>query len=436
VNAGRRANLLAVAGGVLVAVVLLELLLRVLPLRDPSMTPAFQNPPWQSWADPAWGNPAPEAYRAAPTIGYEHAPDLDVRVPLAARPAGSFELRTNERGLRRDGATAVPKPPGRRRVLVLGDSHTDGYVDNAESFSTLLETALGAARGADGVDVLNAGVVGYSPVQEVLWYERHAVELAPDVVLLVLYAGNDVMELSDPSKPAVDDVTGAITAPAEAPPAGAAGPGRFGPHDRLDALRIVRWTRAAVRYGPLAPFWQRWHLPGRVTQVGEYRTDTLVAVLRTCHGCFYQSLQQAAFVQRHPDDARRNLDRIVGLVGHLAGEAATRNARLVVALLPTRAQVEPERAHEERARTAALLALGPTDLAFEDVVLVDLARRLDAASIAVVPLLEPLRRAAAAEPQYYPRDWHLAPPGHRTVAAALVPSVTSSLTPASDQASR
>src|SRR6185369_4047146 len=147
----------------------------------------------------------------------------------------------------------------------------------------------------------NAGVVGYSPVQEAGWYEAHAADLAPDLVVLVLYAGNDVMELSDPSKPAIDPATSRITAPAEAAPPGAAGPGRFGPHDRLDALRIVLWARAAVRYGPLAPLWQRLRLPGRVTRVGEYRTDTLAEVLRTCHGCFYQSLQQASFAARHPE---------------------------------------------------------------------------------------------------------------------------------------
>ena len=435
-NEGRRGNLLAIAGGVLFALVLLEVLLRVLPLRDPSMTAAFQNPPWEAWADPAWGNPGPDAYRPAPTLGYEHAPGLDVRVPLAARPAGSFELRTNELGLRRDVPTAVPKPPGLRRVLVLGDSHTDGYVDNAESFSTLLESDLRRMLGTDAVEVLNAGVVGYSPVQEVLWYEAHASDLAPDAVVLVLYSGNDVMELSDPSKPAVDVATGRITAPAEAPPPGAAGPGRFGPHDRLDAIRIVRWMRAAVRYGPLAPLWQRWRLPGRVTQVGEYRTDTLVDVLRTCHGCFYQSLQQASFAQHHPEAARRDLDQVIALVTHFAGETGARNARLVVALLPTRAQVEPERARDERARTARLLDLGAADLGFEDEVLDRLDRGLAAASLAVVPLLDPLRRAAAAAPQYYPRDWHLAPTGHRTVAAALAPAVVSTLRPAPDQATR
>ena len=73
---------------------------------------------------------AQKAYRAAPKMAYEHAPSVREHVPLAARADGGFEFRTNELGLRRDFATAIPKPHGLRRVLVLGDSQTDGYVAN------------------------------------------------------------------------------------------------------------------------------------------------------------------------------------------------------------------------------------------------------------------------------------------------------------------
>jgi lysophospholipase L1-like esterase len=436
VSGVRLGNLVAIAAGTLFALLVVELALRVLPLRDPTMLTAFQSPPWQAWADPAWGNPSAAAYRAAPKMAYEHVPSVREHVALAARTDGGFEFRTNELGLRRDVSTAIPKPHGLRRVLVLGDSHADGYVANAESFSTLLEASLQRALATDAVEVLNAGVSGYSPVQEQAWYETYGAELAPDVVVLVLYAGNDVMDLADPTRPSIDAETGRIVAPAQAKPSSSAGPGNFAGHDPLDSIRVVRWSRAAVRYGPLAPLWQRFGLPGRVRQIGDFHVDTLVEVMRTCHGCFYQSLKQAAYARHHPDTARRDIGQLVRLAARLDAEVRAHGGQLVVAVLPTRSQVEPERARDERDRAAQLLDLTPVDLTFEDTVLAELSRGLRAASLNFVDLLEPLRRAARDTPQYYERDWHLSPLGHRAVAAALAPSLINTLKPAPDQASR
>jgi hypothetical protein len=268
------------------------------------------------------------------------------------------------------------------------------------------------------------------------WYETHGAELAPDVVVLVLYAGNDVMDLADPTRPSIDAATGRIVAPAEGNPSTSAGPGNFAGHDRLDSIRIVRWSRAAVRYGPLAPLWQRFGLPGRLRQIGDFHIDTLVEVLRTCHGCFYQSLKQAAYARHHPDTARRDIGQIVALATRLDAEVRAHGGQLVVAVLPSRPQVEPERARDERDHTARLLDLTPIDLAFEDTVLTELSHGLEAASLNFVRLLEPLQRAAVDAPQYYERDWHLDPLGHRTVAAALAPSLINTLKPPADQASR
>jgi len=436
---GLAANLLVLAGAAALALVALEIALRVLPLGDPSMTTAFQNPPWETWADPAWGNPGPETYRPDTTIGYEHAPSVDVTVRVAAHASGAFRFHTNCLGLRRDAETALAKPTGTRRVLVLGDSHTDGYVDNGESFSTLLEARLASRADAgsrSAIEVLNAGVVGYSPAQEYLWYAAHGAALAPDVVVLVLYVGNDIAELSDPSKPGVDPETGRGIPASEAAPPGTAGPGRFGPYDRLDRLRVVAWSRAAIRFGPLAPLWRRLGLPGAVRAVGDFRTEILSEVLRTCHGCFWQSLQQAARYERHPDETRTNVARVAAIARALDRRVGGDGGRLVVAVLPTRAQVEPERAGDERAWVATLLGLAPASLAFEDEATAELVRRLGDAGLTVVPLVNSLRQAAASAGQYYERDWHLAPPGHRTVAAALEDAVVKTFQLGPAQASR
>ena len=79
---------------------------------------------------------------------------------------------------------SVPKPPGRTRVLVLGDSvgwEAGGFVD-------LLQAHLNYSPGE--CDVVNACVPGYTTYQERLLLERDLLPLGPDLVVLE-YCLND-----------------------------------------------------------------------------------------------------------------------------------------------------------------------------------------------------------------------------------------------------
>lgn len=101
----------------------------------------------------------------------------------------AYEVRINELGMR-DGPVGA-KPPGTRRVLVLGDSFVFGVgVDVAESLPKALERHL-AVAGLGPVEVWNAGVPGYSPFQELRMLERLAPVLEPDLVLQVIFMGDD-----------------------------------------------------------------------------------------------------------------------------------------------------------------------------------------------------------------------------------------------------
>lgn len=109
-----------------------------------------------------------------------HSPDVDVR------------FRINAQGMRADRDYAYAKPPGRQRILSLGDSFTAGYeVEVEESFSAVLEETL-RARGAD-VEVLNAGVSGFSTAEAYLYLERELWKYRPDVVV-VSFFGNDLVD--------------------------------------------------------------------------------------------------------------------------------------------------------------------------------------------------------------------------------------------------
>jgi len=98
----------------------------------------------------------------------------------------------NAQGLRADHDVAYAKPPGTRRVVCLGDSFTIGYeVEEAECFARVLESEL-RQRGRS-VEVLNAGVSGFSNAEECLYLERELYRYAPDVVCLSFFV-NDLAD--------------------------------------------------------------------------------------------------------------------------------------------------------------------------------------------------------------------------------------------------
>jgi lysophospholipase L1-like esterase len=101
-------------------------------------------------------------------------------------------FRINGQGMRSDRDFAYQKPPGVLRIVSLGDSYTVGYeVDVAETFSAVLEREL-RGRGYE-VEVLNAGVSGYSTAEACLVLERELFRYAPDLVL-VSFSANDLVD--------------------------------------------------------------------------------------------------------------------------------------------------------------------------------------------------------------------------------------------------
>jgi len=114
-------------------------------------------------------------------LGWAHQPGQE---GIFKTPQFSTVVRINENGLR-DREHSYKRQNDIKRILVLGDSFAWGYgVEEPERFSQLLEASL-------GVEVINAGVSGYSTDQELLWYRNEGVKYETDLVILEI-AGNDV----------------------------------------------------------------------------------------------------------------------------------------------------------------------------------------------------------------------------------------------------
>ena len=88
-----------------------------------------------------------------------------------------------------------PKPAGRLRVLVVGDSFTFAPVPYPQGVVTLTEVALRAACGGRDLDLLNMGLMGAGPPEYRILAELGAPRFAPDLVLVNLFLGNDPPDL-------------------------------------------------------------------------------------------------------------------------------------------------------------------------------------------------------------------------------------------------
>ncbi|HET8643853.1 MAG TPA: GDSL-type esterase/lipase family protein, partial [Vicinamibacteria bacterium] len=109
-------------------------------------------------------------------------------------------VSSNSRGLRGTAEYAPGRVPGRRRVVVLGDSFTFGeHVDDHEAFPARLQQRLGPA-----VDVLNLGVHGYGHDQMLIRLREEGLRYAPDLVVLGFFADDaarNLLAFRDYAKP-------------------------------------------------------------------------------------------------------------------------------------------------------------------------------------------------------------------------------------------
>jgi len=132
-------------------------------------------------------------YMADAIAGHLHRPHATLEVVWPEHPKGKILIRTNNLGFRGDSDTAIKKANNTVRILVTGDSHTDGVVYNAESFPNLLENKLNASSTFNRFEVINGGV-GYYTFQNYAGFLNKHLDMKPDYFMVVVYLGNDFME--------------------------------------------------------------------------------------------------------------------------------------------------------------------------------------------------------------------------------------------------
>ena len=151
VNAG------LVAASLLFALALSEIVVRVMNLEPPALWEFNQ------------------------TVGWTYQPGIHT---WYKSPEFNSWVEINSRGLH-DREHPYAKPPGVFRILLLGDSFTGALeVPFESSFARLLEKRLNELAPSTRFEVINAGVGGFSTVNELLMFREEGAKYRPDLVLL------------------------------------------------------------------------------------------------------------------------------------------------------------------------------------------------------------------------------------------------------------
>lgn len=127
-----------------------------------------------------------------PALGWEKSPFAE---GYFRRGDAKIHEKMNSRGLR-DREYEYDKAVNVFRILVLGDSFTEGYDVNIDDiFTEILERRLNDSLSRPSgrtFEVINAGTGGYSTDQEYLFYSLEGKKYDPDLVILMVYAANDI----------------------------------------------------------------------------------------------------------------------------------------------------------------------------------------------------------------------------------------------------
>jgi len=125
---------------------------------------------------------------ANPILSYEFKPGFrsdEEDLPFDYRVINSHGFRDVER--------QYAKPPGTKRIILLGDSVVVGY--RIKEIDQLMSRQLEMIYGAENVEVLNVAVTGYCTRAEVELLRVKAVKYDPDAVIL-FFVENDLVATS------------------------------------------------------------------------------------------------------------------------------------------------------------------------------------------------------------------------------------------------
>lgn len=288
-------------------------------------------------------------------VGHRHKPEATRDFPWSEHKTGRIVMKTNNLGFRKDENTYPAKAHGTVRILVTGDSHMDGVVYNSESFPNTLESLLNAAHSTPRFEVLNGGTGYYGPENYRSFLQKYAY-LKPDVFVVVLYSGNDFID---------------VVKPIEA------------------------------------------RLANPLQRPGNYR-----ALLREASdqnsGAVAQAFNQIFYFKTFPHMKDEVLVLTKSLLTEIRFSCRVQNIPFVLILLPTKLEIEWDNDKERLERTRKILGLSEADLSLNDELRRQLGNWILQQGISFWDATEAMRTEKTSF--FWNRDYHLNTDGHHFLA--------------------
>ncbi len=308
-----------------------------------------------------------------PVLGYRLKPGARTRF---ATDEFDTEIRINSAGVR-DDEEIGEKAPNERRILILGDSLVlSVQVPFAQTFGELLERRLNSRGSPVHYRVINGGVQGYGPVQELLLLRSLLPVVKPDLIVETIFVGNDI-----------EDAVGAEALLG----------GRQRPMSATVREAMITRFRRIVRRS-------------MVLQVLRLRVLSATARFTRTTGPPEAPLQ--SYAARPAPRIGRGLTIIHRVVQQMQQEGSAAGARTAVVLMPARFQVND--VDYANLRDAVAQAGGALVRDAADERIDEALRDIPVPRFDVLP---PLRAGGADV--FFQRTVHLTPRGHEIVAEAL-----------------
>jgi len=278
-------------------------------------------------------------------------------------PDGGWTIVTNALGMREDQEVLSVHPD--LRIIVTGDSHTDGVCATSESFTNVLEGFLAEDLPGKTVEALNAGMGGHNLYNYVGTFERLAY-LRPDIYVVVVYGGNDFSS----------------------------------------SMLMHRY------FNRRKPF-----------KTKPYHYDPGGKLEPSLRSIGSQEMVQEVYFLNNPDDFQPAVDLACSVSVELERMCTEAGAELLLVYLPPPSRGQPEQFRGELAQVLPAVGLDHVELGVSDRIADAWLAFLEERGLEYVDLREKLR--AAKDLMYWRTDHHLNVAGHRLVAGALHDAVRS-----------
>jgi hypothetical protein len=259
-----------------------------------------------------------------PLLGWRMRPGARVQYH---RTEYSIEVAINSSGLRDKERAPLP-PAGALRILALGDSFVEGHtVEFPESVAQVMERDL--SRPPCPVEVVNAGVGGYSTDQEYLYYRERGSRLGARIVVVFFYY-NDVIHNARPNytsfpKPLLAETDkGLIVSNLPLRPVRLRGP--------------TSGTRPAFRGRSAAWEWTKERLLGGAPRA--YQALARLGLWSPIQGQSEVPIEMKVYRRGPPPVIQEAWHMTDVILDALARETEARGARLLVVYVPSRMEVQ------------------------------------------------------------------------------------------------